>query len=93
MKATKRILLLAMVVLLTACGDMVSTSTPENDAAKLIRKLNAATNAREVDEAFQLYERYMQAYEKEVYNGKRSVMDMKKLTIMFGEKNVNAKVD
>ena len=90
MKATKSILLLAMVVLLTACGDIVSTSTPENDAAKIIRMMKAAQSPREMDEARQLCERYLQAYQEEVYNGKRNVMDIKRLAIKVGQMDVNA---
>ena len=69
---------------MTACG--ISTSTPERDAAKIIRKFEAASSPREREEALQLYERYMEAYQEEVFDGKRSVEDLKTLTYKVGER-------
>lgn len=64
-------------LLLTSCG--VRTSTPERDGAKLSRAFKAAKTLKDLDEAKQLFEKYKQAYEEEIYNGKRTIEDLKKL--------------
>lgn len=73
----KYLFVLIGTLLLSSCG--VRTSTPEKDGAKLSRAIKAAKTPKDVDEAEQLFEKYKQAYEEEIYNGKRKMEDLGKL--------------
>lgn len=76
----KKILFVTLsAVLLLSCDSYVTTSTPINDARKINAKLQSASTPKEYDEAAALFYKYQAAYEKEVYEGKRSVEDLHKL--------------
>lgn len=77
----KKYLVILAAVLLSSCG--VQTSTPEKDALKIRSALNKATSAKDVDDAEALFYKYKEAYEEEIYNGKRNIEDLEKLVTLI----------
>lgn len=80
----KKILFIALsAVLLLSCDSYVTTTTPANDARKISAKLQSARTPKEYDEAASLLDKYYAAYEKEVYEGKRNMEDLKELLTLI----------
>lgn len=80
----KKIFIGLLCLFMFCSCDVITTSTPQQDAIKIGRKFQSAKTPREFDEACEYFERYKQAYEKEIYNGRRNIEDLKTLVSEVG---------